>query len=280
MHGDHLVTQSRPTSPTDPDVEMLADRLRAAGTSGLAVAPLTDEFPELTVEQAYRVQQAQIRQRVDGGCRILGHKIGLTSTVMQRQLGVDEPDYGHLTSDMFHLEAQPISIARYISPRIEPEIAVVLREHLTGPGVTTAQAINAVDYLLPSLEIIDSRIRDWRITLVDTVADNASSGGVVLGSTPTRLSDLTAAGVSVRTLGCVLTRRGEVVGTGASGAAIGSPITALVWLANALGQHGSALAAGSVIMTGSVTAAVPVAAGDTVTATFSRLGSVTARFVD
>lgn len=266
------------TADPDIDVQALADRLLSAARAGEPVEPLTRVRPGLTAEQAYQVQLAQVRHWVQTGQRILGYKIGLTSSVMQRQLGVHEPDYGHLTSDMFHLESQPIPTGRFVSPRIEPEIAAVLCEPLSGPGVTAAQAVHAVDYLLPALEIIDSRIRDWQISLADTIADNASSGGVVLGSTPTSLTDLGRAGVSLRSLGCVMSKRGEVVGSGASGAALGSPITALVWLANALGRHGITLEAGSIIMTGSVTAAVPVGAGDTVTATFARLGSVTATF--
>lgn len=276
-----MITSDAATE-TDPDIDVqsLADQLLVAADSGVPVEPLVHEHPRLTVDQAYRIQLAQVRRWVDDGQRVLGHKIGLTSPAMQQQLGVQEPDYGHLTSSMFHLESQPISVGRFVSPRIEPEIAVVLRERLTGPAVTAAQAVRAVDYLLPALEIIDSRIRDWKITLADTIADNASSGGVVLGSTPTSLGDLGRAGLSLRTLGCVMSRGGQLVGSGASGAALGSPVTALVWLANALGRHGIDLEAGSVIMTGSVTAAVPVGAGDTVTATFSRLGSVTAAFAD
>jgi 2-keto-4-pentenoate hydratase len=192
---------------------------------------------------------------------------------MQRQFGVDQPDYGHLTDDMFYLESLPIPVDRFISPKVEPETAFVLKKSLAGPGVNVADAISAVDYVLPALEIIDSRIRDWKISLPDTIADNASSGGVVLGSTPTPLAAL-----DLRLVGCVVEQAGQIVGTGAGGAALGSPLNALVWLANTVGPLGVVLEPGSVILPGSITAAVSVVAGDSVTATFAGLGSVTARF--
>jgi 2-keto-4-pentenoate hydratase len=192
---------------------------------------------------------------------------------MQRQLGVDQPDYGHLLDGMFWLENEPIPAARFLQPRVEPEIAFVLAGELRGPGVTVADAIGAVGFVLPALELIDSRIRDWRISLLDTIADNASSAGVILGSSPVPL-----AGADLRLAGCNLHKNGQLAGTGAGGAVLGSPLTALVWLANTVGERGVVLEPGQVILPGSVTAAIPVGPGDTVTATFAGLGSVTARF--
>jgi 2-keto-4-pentenoate hydratase len=262
----------------DPD--LVAKSLLAAYIDREPIAPIVTSYPDATLEHAYAIQLRQVRSWVDGGRRIRGHKVGLTSAVMQRQLGVDQPDYGHLTDDMFHLESLPIPVDHFIAPKVEPEIAFVLKAPLTGPGVTAADAIAAVDFVLPALEIIDSRIRNWEITLVDTIADNASSGGVVLGSTPVTLSQLAQSGLSLRTIGCVLHRRGEVVGTGAGGAVLGSPLNALLWLANTVGPLGITLEAGSVIMPGSVTAAISVAGGDSVTAEFAGLGSVTANFTE
>jgi 2-keto-4-pentenoate hydratase len=238
------------------------------------IDPITQTHPGLTVGDAYAVQLEQVRVRTGEGRRVQGHKVGLTSAAMRRQLNVDQPDFGHLLDDMFHLDGLPIDVDGFISPRAEPEIAFVLKRPLTGPGINVAQALSAVDYVLPAIEIIDSRIRDWKIGLVDTVADNASSGGVVLGSRPSRVD-----AVDLRLSGCMLTRRGAVVGTGAGGAVLGSPVTALVWLANTVGRYGVGLDAGHVILPGAVSAAVPVAAGDVVTATFHGLGSVSARFV-
>jgi 2-keto-4-pentenoate hydratase len=258
---------------TEIDVVAAAKSLLAAYEERAGIAPLTETYPGMTAADAYAIQLHQVRVWTDEGRRVRGHKVGLTSAVMQRQFGVGRPDYGHLTDDMFHLESLPIPVDRFISPRVEPEIAFVLKKSLTGPGVNAADAISAVDYVLPALEIIDSRIRDWKIALPDTIADNASSGGVVLGSTPASLTAL-----DLRLVGCVVQQAGEVVATGAGGAALGSPLNALVWLANTLGPLGVTLEAGSVVMPGSITAAIPVVPGDSVTATFAGLGSVTARF--
>ena len=169
-----------------------------------------------------------------------GHKVGLTSAAMQRLLGVTEPDYGHLLDDFFHLEHMPIPIDLFVQPRIEPEVAFVLKKPLKGPGVTVHEALRAVDFVLPALEIVDSRIRDWKIGLFDTIADNASSGAVVLGSTPTDVG-----AVDLRLAGATFHRNGEVVGTGAGGAVLGSPLNSLVWLANTVGARGVTLEKGA-----------------------------------
>lgn len=261
------------TAPMDERSRLaVAARLLEAYRSVAAVAPPTATY-DMTVEDAYAIQRWQIEELTRAGRTVKGHKVGLTSAAMQRMLGVSEPDFGHLLDDFFHLEHAPIPLDRFVQPRAEPEVAFVLARPLSGPGVTVHQAIAAVDFVLPALEIVDSRITDWKIALCDTIADNASSGAVVLGSTPTSLAQ-----VDLRLAGCVLTRNGSVVGTGAGGAVLGSPITSLVWLANTVGARGVTLEAGQVILPGAVCAMVPVAAGDTFTATFAGLGSVTARF--
>lgn len=250
-----------------------AHALLDAYTSSKPVPPLTTTYDDVTLEDAYAIQLLQIDELVRGGRTVQGHKVGLTSAAMQRLLGVDQPDYGHLLDDFFFLEHTPIPLGRFLQPRIEPEVAFVLKRPLKGPGVTVHQAIAAVDFVLPALEIVDSRIEDWKIGLYDTIADNASSGALVLGSTPTPLHK-----VDLRLTGAVMTRNSAVVGTGAGGAVLGSPLTSLVWLANTVGARGVTLEAGQVVLPGSVCAMSPVAAGDTFTATFAGLGSVTARF--
>ena len=177
--------------------EEIAELLLEVYSSREPVDPLTAKFAGLTVDDAYEIQLLQVRRWLAGGARIKGHKVGLTSAAMQRQLGVDQPDYGHLLDRMFWLEYEPIPIDRFLQPRVEPEMAFVLARPLQGPGVTVAEAIAAVDFVLPALELIDSRIRDWKIGLADTIADNASSGGVVLGSSPVPLgaADLRLAGL-------------------------------------------------------------------------------------
>jgi 2-keto-4-pentenoate hydratase len=251
----------------------LAALLGAAYLTWVPVEPLTGAYPGLTVADAVEIQLLQIHRRVAAGARVRGHKVGLTSLAMQRQMGVSEPDYGHLLDDMFWPEHEPIPVAGFLQPRVEPEVAFVLARPLCGPGVTADQAAAAVDVVLPALELIDSRIRDWRIGLLDTIADNASSGGVVLGTTPARLDALDLTGMA-----CQLHRNGELAGQGTGDAVLGSPLNSLAWLANTLAARGTGLAAGHVVLPGSITASIPVAGGDTVTATFTGLGAVTARF--
>ncbi|WP_240658509.1 2-keto-4-pentenoate hydratase [Microbacterium sp. CPCC 204701] len=214
----------------------------------------------------------QVGRWVADGDRIVGHKVGLSSRAMQRQMRVDRPDFGHLTQSMAFTDEAPIT-AGFLQPRIEPEIALVLGRGLSGPGVTLAQAISAVDYVLPALEIIDSRIANWRIGIVDTVADNASSGGFVVGQRPRLLRE-----VDLAFAGAVLTRDGEIVGTGAGGAVLGGPLNSLVWLANTLGGFGESLAAGSVVLPGSMTKAVPVTRGCSFHLQVAGLGHVSAVF--
>ena len=250
-----------------------AHALLAAYESRRPIEPLTATYDAMTLEDAYAIQLLQIHELTSAGRVVKGHKVGLTSAAMQRMLGVTEPDYGHLLDDFFHLEHTPIPVDRFLQPRIEPEVAFVLKKPLRGPGVTVHEALAAVDFVLPALELVDSRIRDWKIGLFDTIADNASSGAVVLGSTPTDVRD-----VDLRLAGATFHRNGEVVGTGAGGAVLGSPLTSLVWLANTVGARGITLEAGHVVLPGSVCAMVPVAPGDAFTATFAGLGSVTARF--
>ncbi|PJE11683.1 MAG: 2-keto-4-pentenoate hydratase [Mycobacterium sp.] len=255
-------------------VDVVADsarKLLEAYRTRQPIAPLTAESPALTVEDAYHIQRAQVSQWQADGRRILGRKVGLTSPAMQAQMKVAQPDFGHLMDDMFFPEQVPMAAERFLQPRAEPEVAFVLGRDLAGPGVTVAAAAMAVDCVLPALEIIDSRIADWRIGIVDTIADNASSGGVVLGGTARRLGE-----VNLRLGGCVLHRNGELAGTGAGGAVLGSPLNSLVWLANVLGTFGDGLHAGQVVLPGSITASIPFEPGDVITATMAGLGSVTA----
>jgi 2-keto-4-pentenoate hydratase len=257
----------------DEQRDTAARLLLTAYDEGVPIAPLTRQFAELDIGDAYAIQLAQVEAWTSAGARVKGHKVGLTSAAMQRQLGVDQPDFGHLLDTMFLAEGTPADYGRFLQPKAEPEIAFVLGRPLRGPGVTAAEALAAVDFVLPALEIIDSRIADWKITLTDTVADNASSGAVVLGTRPVRADALNLA-----LTGCLLHRNGVIAGTGAGGAVLGSPVNAVVWLANTLGARGVALEAGHVILPGSVCAAIPFGPGDTVSAAFDRIGSVSITF--
>lgn len=258
--------------PTTADaIGELAISLLEAYRTRRPIAPLMVTHPHLTIGDAYQIQLVQVGEWLADGRRTLGRKVGLTSAAMQGQMKVSQPDFGHLMDDMFFAEHVPVAADRFIQPRAEPEVAFVLGRDLAGPGVTVAAAAAAVDFVLPALEIIDSRIEDWRIGIVDTIADNASSGGVVLGSTARRIGE-----VDLRLGGCVLHRNGEIVGTGAGGAVLGSPLNSLAWLANVIGEFGDSLHAGQVILPGSITASVPFEPGDVITATMAGLGSVTA----
>jgi 2-keto-4-pentenoate hydratase len=258
---------------SDINIQQAAEQLLRARRERRPIPPLASPERPVAIEEAYAIQLAQLEAWKAEGRTIAGYKVGLTSAAIQRQLNVDQPDFGHLFSDDFVLSGEAIEPARFIQPRIEPEISFVLKRPLAGPGVTVAQAIGAIDYAIASLEIIDSRIENWRITLPDTIADNASAGGVVLGTTPLALD-----GRDLRLAGCVLRKNGRIVQTGAGGAVLGSPISSLVWLANTLGGLGTVLEAGSVVMAGAMTAAVDAAPGDTVSAEIAGLGSVTAKF--
>jgi 2-keto-4-pentenoate hydratase len=251
-----------------------AKNLYQAEMDRAPIAPLVEGYPGLSVEDAYQIQVSLIELKKAQGAKVVGKKTGLTSKAMQQMLGVNEPDFGHLLDTMMVKDHQPISVKELIQPKVEPEIAFLLARDLEGPGISAQDVLDATRAVTPSLEIIDSRIRDWRIRLADTVADNASSGRVALGDAWVSPQE-----IDLRLTGMVLEKNGEVVSTGAGAAVLGHPAAAVAWLANKLATFGLKLLANEVILPGALCGAVGVAAGDEVTATFDRLGSVSARFV-
>jgi 2-keto-4-pentenoate hydratase len=251
----------------------LAEELWRAGVERAPVEPLTDRHPDLVIEDAYAIQTRVLERHLAGGARVVGRKVGLTSRPMQQMLGVDEPDYGVLLDDMVVEDGDEIPLARLLQPRVEAEIAFVMARDLAGPGLTTANALDAIAGALPAIEVVDSRIADWRIRLVDTVADNASSGLVVLGGRLRRVDEL-----DLRLVGVVVSRGGTVIDTGAGAAALGNPARCVAWLANKLATFGAGLRAGDVVLPGAVHRMVPVAPGDVFRAEFAHLGAVIARF--
>ncbi len=257
----------------DATAEQLAGRLREATLTRTALPPLTAERPDLTPADAYAIQQRVVAPRLDAGETVVGWKLGLTSKAMQQQLGVDQPDYGPILSGYLVVRGGVLRADVLIAPRIEAEIALVLDRPLRGPGVTADDARAAAAGIVPALEIIDSRIADWKITLADTIADLASSARVAIGGPVVPIG-----GRDIRLIGCVLERDGDVVATGAGAAALGDPAAAVAWAANTLGALGVTMEAGAIIMTGALHASVPVRAGDAYTATFDGLGSVSVRF--
>lgn len=254
-------------------LDTLAAELTRAADDRRPVEPLTDRHPDLVIDDAYAIQKRVLTGRIDGGRRIVGRKIGLTSLPMQRMLGVDEPDYGVLLDDMVVEDGDEIDLGRLLQPRVEAELAFVMDRDLVGPGVSTANALAAIGGAFPAVEVVDSRVADWRIKLVDTVADNASSGLLVLGGRLRRVTEL-----DLRLVGVVVTRGGALLDTGAGAAALGNPARCVAWLANKLAQFGDGLHAGDVVLPGAVHRMVPVRPGDVFRAEFAHLGAVTARF--
>lgn len=254
-------------------VERIVDELFKAESHQSPVAPLTERYPDLTVSDAYQIQLDLISRKLNEGQEVVGKKVGLTSKAMQQMLGVDVPDYGHLLTDMKIDDEATVKIAEFISPKVEAEIGFILEQDLVGPNVNYLDVLMATKYVVPTIEIIDSRISDWKIKLVDTVADNGSSARVVVGK---KLS--TIEGVDLRTQGMVLYQNEIPVATGAGTAALGHPAQAVAWLANKLHEFGMTLKAGELILPGSLSSAVPVNAGDTISAHFGQLGKVSVKF--
>ncbi|MFJ7116513.1 2-keto-4-pentenoate hydratase [Streptomyces albogriseolus] len=259
---------------TDRQHAEAARLLREAEHHAEPIEPLSAALPGLGLAGAYAVQRDNIARRLADGARVVGHKVGLTSVAMRLLLGVDEPDFGHLLDDMVHQDGVSVPAARYCAPRVEPEMCFRLARPLRGPGVAAEDVLAATEAVAPALEIVDSRIRDWRITLVDTVADNASSAGLVCGPwTPLEYApDLAAVTAD-------LLVDGEHIASGSGAEVLGHPATAVAWLANALAAHGTTLEAGQLVLPGAMTTAPFVGAGQKVEARFGCLGSVSVTFV-
>jgi 2-keto-4-pentenoate hydratase len=249
-----------------------ADRLRDAELNRAPIPPLIEGFPGIDAVDAYEIQLINIRRRLDAGAVVNGHKVGLSSKAMQQMMGVDEPDYGHLLGDMELRADEPVEAARYCYPRVEVEVGFVLGADLPGEGCTEDDVLAATERVVPALELIDSRIVDWRIALPDTIADNASSAGYVIGE------GVPPAGLDLTAIEATLYRDGESVVSGRSDAVLGNPVTSVAWLARKVASFGVRLEAGHVVLPGSCTRAIDVAAGQTFTADFTGLGSVSLTF--
>ncbi|MFE3887055.1 2-keto-4-pentenoate hydratase [Streptomyces lydicus] len=256
---------------TSDALQDIAADLYGAHRSGKAVPSAVRNGSLSSRSDAYEIQWAQLRQRVLDHDSLRGFTAGLVSVPAQRNMDTSEPVLGHLTASMFPPGHEPLDGGKFRCPRIEPALAFVLGEPLRGPGVTVADALRAVDRVLPALEITDSGYEDGPASVLDLIADNAGCRSVVLGGTPAALSD-----VDLRLSGCVLHRNGEVAATGAGGMALGSPVNALVWVANAVRREDFALAAGHVVLVPCLTPAVAFEPGDTVTASMAGVGTVTA----
>ncbi|MFP3613160.1 fumarylacetoacetate hydrolase family protein [Paraburkholderia sp. SIMBA_050] len=250
-----------------------ADALLQAARIKQPIPPLRDTYPRFDGNDAYAVQEINTCRQLDSGARLIGRKIGLTARSVQQQLGVDQPDFGMLFDHMAFQDGEPVPWSQLMQPKVEAEVALVLERDLADPGVTVAEMLRATAFVLPAIEIVGSRIADWNIRFVDTVADNASSSAFVLGNTPVLLS-----GLDLRLAGMVMERRGDQVSLGAGAACLGHPMNAAVWLANAMASRGRPLMAGDVVLTGALGPMVAVRPGDVFEARIDGLGSVRAVF--
>lgn len=256
-------------------IEKAADLLWTAQQTNTPCNPIIQLFNgELSIDDAYNIQMRNINRMVAQGHRIIGKKIGLTSPVVQKQLGVDQPDFGHLFSDMVYAEGEGIPLTRLIQPKVEAEIALVLKKDLPHKDTTLIELMNAVDYVLPALEIVDSRVKNWQIKIQDTVADNASSALLCIGQQPVRLQDCDLIKAQMS-----MTRDGEVVSSGQGSACLGNPLVATLWLARTMAKMGSPLQAGEIILTGALGAMAPITQPCVVQADISGVGSIKAEFV-
>ncbi|MGV0744386.1 2-keto-4-pentenoate hydratase [Mycolicibacterium sp. XJ870] len=248
--------------------ELAAD-LAQAERSRVPISPLTDRNPGIDVIDAYEIQLINIRQRIAEGARVIGHKVGLSSKAMQDMMGVDEPDYGHLLDEMEVFENKPVKSANFLYPRVEVEVGFILADDLPGAGCTEEDVLAATAAFAPAIELIDTRITNWQIKLCDTIADNASSAGWVLGEARVSPKD-----IDIRAIDAVLRNHGEVVAEGRSDAVLGNPVTAVAWLARKVESFGVRLKAGDIVLPGSCTRAIDAPPGSDFVADFAGLGSV------
>ncbi|MYM31398.1 2-keto-4-pentenoate hydratase [Duganella sp. CY15W] len=254
-------------------VQQAADLIWEAHQRGEPCAPVRDLIGATDIERAYAVQKINTDRWLVRGRRAVGRKIGLTSVAVQKQLGVDQPDFGMLFADMCLCDGEEVAPGRVLQPKVEAEIALVLERSLPHEQNTVADILRATAYALPSIEIVGSRIANWDIRLADTIADNASSGLFVLGSRPVKLSEFDVMGC-----GMVMEKRGEQVSVGAGAACLGNPLRAAVWLADTMARLGSPLQAGDIVLTGALGPMAVARPGDVFEASIEGLGSVRAAF--
>lgn len=257
----------------DATVAELAGRLWEAEANAAPIAPLTEDHPGMTADDAFEIQLVNIRRRLDGGAKVTGHKVGLASEAMQKMMGVDEPDYGHLLDTMEYAQSAPVDTSRLCRPRVELEVAFVLGKDVPAEGVGFEELPEYIEWVVPSIELIDSRIADWKITLPDTIADNASSCGYIVGEGRVAIGDIDVAAIAVD-----MHRNGEHIASGRSDAVLGNPLNAVSWLARKVSQFGVRLRAGDVLLPGTAIRAQDVYPGDHVLAEFAGLGTVSLDF--
>lgn len=255
-------------------IEAIADELVQADRDRAVLPKLTSRYPGMAIEDSYAIQKVWSDRRIAAGARLVGHKIGLTSKVMQVATGITEPDYGVVHDDMVYESGSVLEFDRYSNVRIEVELAFVLSKPLAGPGITIFDVLDATAYVVPALEVLNSHLELEGRTIVDTISDNAAMGAMVLGGRPVGVGD-----IDLTWAKALLYRNETIEDSGVAGAVLGHPALGVAWLANKLAQHGQSLEAGEIILAGSFTKPMWVERGDTVHADYAELGSVTCRFV-
>ena len=256
------------------DAQKIAEQLYKAERGRYMLDKISTIYPNMNMKDSYEVQKKLVQMRLADGEKLVGMKIGLTSKAMQKTIGIDVPDYGHLTDAMVLLEGQPCKMEELIQPKVEGEIVFFLKKTLKGPGITVANVYDAVDYVAPAIEIVDSRIRNWDVTVIDTIADNASCGKLIIGS---QVVPITA--VDMRLTGMIMEKNGELYNSGTTAEVWGNPAASVAWLANELAKYDIEMPAGSVVLSGALTASPPAMAGDNFTISFYGMGSVSVKFI-
>ena len=251
----------------------IADELHQAGRDRQPVPLLTARYPQMSIEDSYAVQRIWAQRQTEAGRRKAGHKIGLTSKAMQDATGIDEPDYGVIFDDQVHESGHVFTWERYTHPRIEMELAFVLKSELAGPGIGIFDVLRATEYVVPALEVLDSRIEMEGRTITDTISDNAALGAMVIGGTP-----VAPDAVDLRWVAGMLSRNQEIIETGVAAGVLNHPANGVHWLANRIAGHGDVLEAGEIILAGSFTRPMWVYQGDTVYADYGKLGTITCHF--
>jgi 2-oxo-hept-3-ene-1,7-dioate hydratase len=260
-------------------IKQIALRLHEAEKQRVQIRQLSLEYPDITIADGYAVQSEWVKIKLSEGQTIKGHKIGLTSRAMQQSAQINEPDYGVLLDDMFFADGSEIPVGRFIVPRVEVELAFVLNKPLRGPNVTLFDVYNAVDYVFPALEIIDSRSHSIDPEtkrprkVFDTISDNAANAGIVMGGRPVRMGD-----VDLRWVSAILSRNAVIEETGVAAGVLNHPGNGVVWLANKLAAHDVSLEAGQIVLSGSFVKPVAARANDTFHADYGPLGTVSCHF--
>jgi len=261
-------------------IEQAADRLYEAEEQRKQIPALTIDYPDMTMDDAYAIQKCWVDKKISQGASVKGYKIGLTSRAMQMATNIDQPDYGVLLDNMFFPDGGEINVSDFLDPRIEVELAFVLKKPLQGENVTIFDVLNATDYVIPALELIDARcyrtdpVTGYTRTVLDTISDNAANAGIILGGRPIKPLDL-----DLRWVGGLLYLNGQIEETGIAAGVLGHPAHGISWVCKRFSPHGVSLQPGQIILSGSFTRPVSVKAGDTVHADYGPLGGISVKFV-